>query len=220
MTFVDLFQNLVTNWTRERQTVCSTGLTPPSTTKIALITFLGAILLLTPSWVVFANASRRTNGVRVCIPSLIFTPYSADHIDYVTRSYRWWKGCMFPQCRFVNRRMPTRVSRRVRIHHSWWPFSLPKFRLVAVENNCIPEYVDKFTSECGEGEVLNATDEGCVCQPISTATATGSTCCMWHRAYFRAIQCLNGIICCRATDDRWNRSWEVHDEIRWYWGEV
>jgi hypothetical protein len=53
----------------------------------------------------------------------------------------------------------------------------PDFRKVAVKNDCIPEYVDKFTSECEEGEVLNATDEGCVCQPISTATATGSTCC-------------------------------------------
>jgi hypothetical protein len=49
------------------------------------------------------------------------------------------------------------------------------FRKVAVKNECIPEYVDKFTSECKDGEVLNATDEGCVCQPSSTATK--STCC-------------------------------------------
>jgi hypothetical protein len=126
MTFVDLLQKLVTNWTRKKQTVCSTELTPPSTTKIALITFLGAILLQTPSWVVFANASRRTNGVNVCLPSLIFTPCSADHIDYITRPYRWWKGFMFPQCRFISRRVPTRVSRRVRIYHRWWPFSLPR----------------------------------------------------------------------------------------------
>ena len=46
-----------------------------------------------------------------------------------------------------------------------------------MNNECIPEYVDKFTTECKEGEVLNATDEGCVCQPFSTTTATGSTCC-------------------------------------------
>jgi hypothetical protein len=148
MTFVDLFQNLVTNW--KRMTVCSTELTPPSTTKIALITFLGAILLPTPSWVVFAYASRRTNGVNVCIPSLIFTPCCADHrdIDCITRSYRWWNGFMFSQCRFINRRMPTRVSRRVRIHHRWWPFlaypDLGKWlwRMTAYQNTSIDSHLN------------------------------------------------------------------------------
>jgi hypothetical protein len=64
-------------------TVCLIELMPPSTMKIALITFLGAILLPTLSWVVFAYANCQTNGVKVCsihIVDFFFTPCCTYHI--------------------------------------------------------------------------------------------------------------------------------------------
>ena len=83
---------------------------PPSSTTTALVCPPGAILLLIPSKAVFANPLNRLIGVKVCIPVV-------QHCLYLSCRYNsthgWRKGFLLPECRSLNRGMPTFLPRWV-----------------------------------------------------------------------------------------------------------